>query len=157
MPCHILFLYRLFFVRDICSFIVYCQNKTSKLFKSLPGQNVLHNYYLRTTVYNKLNLYFLSDFSDVTRSDCGNPWAMVSSICQVIYLFLQLFMIFKFSNVIVNRSKRLARLAFMHCIASAICFWISAIINETMDNILKTAFDNVRDNFTSANAFSRGK
>ena len=120
--------------------------------------NMQHNYYLETTIYYEIKLlFFSSDFSDVTGSECGNPWAMVSSICQVIYLFLQLFMIFKFSNVIVNRSKRLARLAFMHCIASAICFWISAIINETMDNILKTAFDNVRDNFTNANSFSRGK
>ena len=29
----------------------------------------------------------------------------------------------------------------MHCIASAILFWISAIINETMDNILQSAYD----------------
>ena len=66
---------------------------------------------------------------------------MVNSVFQTLYVFLQLFMIFKFSNVIVNRSKRLARLAFMHCIASAILFWISAIINETMDNILQSAYD----------------
>ena len=118
--------------------------------------NMQHNYYLETTIYYEIKLlFFSSDFSDVTGSECGNPWAMVSSICQVIYLFLQLFMIFKFSNVIVNRSKRLARLAFMHCIASAICFWISAIINETMDNILNSAFR--ADNSTNVDSFSRGK
>ena len=74
-------------------------------------------------------------------SECGHAAAMVNSVFQTLYVFLQLFMIFKFSNVIVNRSKRLARLAFMHCIASAILFWISAIINETMDNILQSAYD----------------
>ena len=98
---------------------------------------------------------FSIGFSNVTASECYNEAAMVSSVCQIIYLFLQLFMIFKFSNVIVNRSKRLARLAFMHCIASAICFWISAIINETMDNIFISAFRS--DNSTDADSFSRGK
>lgn len=42
---------------------------------------------------------------------------------------------FKYSNVIVNRKKELARFAFMHCIASSIVFWVSCIINEIMDEL----------------------
>ena len=49
-------------------------------------------------------------------------------------------MIFKYSNVIVNRSKKLARVAFMHCIASDACIWISTIISETMEYILFDAY-----------------
>ena len=48
-------------------------------------------------------------------------------------------MIFKFSNVIVNRSKRLARFAFMHCITSSLCFWVSTIVSETVDSVVKDA------------------
>ena len=67
---------------------------------------------------------------------CGNPLIMVNSLMQAIYVFLQLWMIFQYSNVIVNRSKRIARVAFMHCIASSLCFWIHTIINETVDSVV---------------------
>ena len=69
---------------------------------------------------------------------------LINSILHSLYVFLQLFMIFKFSNVIVNRSKRLARFAFMHCITSSLCFWISTIINETVDSVVKDAISSTK-------------
>ena len=48
-------------------------------------------------------------------------------------------MVFKYSNILVNRSKRLAKFAFMHCLATDICLWISTIIGETMDYLLELA------------------
>ena len=51
-------------------------------------------------------------------------------------------MIVQYSNVIVNRKKRLSRLAFMHGLASSLCFWVSSIFRETMDSIVKEALDN---------------
>ena len=69
---------------------------------------------------------------------CWNEWTIMEAILEIIYVFLQLCVIFKFSNVIVNRSKRLARLAFMHCIATSICSWIGAIIMETFSNEIDT-------------------
>ena len=60
-------------------------------------------------------------------------------------MFLQLIMIFKFHNVIVNRSKRLARVAFMHCIASSLCFWIGNIIMETFDVEIQDLINNNED------------
>ena len=65
---------------------------------------------------------------------------MAAGISQMIFVFLQMFMVFKYSNVIVNRSKRLAKIAFMHCFSTDICIWISTIINETLDYILLDAY-----------------
>ena len=69
---------------------------------------------------------------------CWNEWTIMEAILEIIYVFLQLCVIFKFSNVIVNRHKRLARLAFMHCIATSLCSWIGAIIMETFTNEIDT-------------------
>ena len=69
---------------------------------------------------------------------CWSIWPIISAIFEIIYVFLQLCVIFKFSNVIVNRHKRLARLAFMHCIATSLCSWIGAIIMETFNNEINT-------------------
>ena len=67
----------------------------------------------------------------------------------------------------MNRSKALARFAFMHCIASSLCFWINAIALETLDSIVnKTYFaskdscddvdDSEADNHTVWNDLRRG-
>lgn len=68
---------------------------------------------------------------------CGQPVNLVYSLFQALYVFLQLYMIFKYSNVIVNRSKKLARIAFIHCLASSLCFWIYTIFHETVDYIVE--------------------
>ena len=86
-----------------------------------------------------------SESSEQFDYECSNPVAMVTSVTQAIFVFLQLFMIFKFSNVIVNRKKRLARICFMHCISSSVCFWISAIISETVDSMIGGLVTNSTD------------
>ena len=44
--------------------------------------------------------------------ECGSPAKLVFQVVQPFYVLLQLYMLFKFSNVIVNRSKGMARFAF---------------------------------------------
>ena len=66
-------------------------------------------------------------------------------------------MIFKYSNTIVNRYKRLANIGFMHCIASDLCIWIYTILSETMDYHLNTAFDELKQKYSVANPNNRGK
>jgi hypothetical protein len=66
-------------------------------------------------------------------------------------------MIFKYSNVIVNRYKRLASIGFMHCIASDLCIWMYAIISETMDYHLNMAFDKINQTYSQANPNNSGK
>ena len=69
----------------------------------------------------------------------------MGDILQSLFVILQLFMIFKYSNVIVNRSKRLAKVAFMHCIVSSLCFWLNGIINETRQSLVNHAISHHSD------------
>ena len=45
-----------------------------------------------------------------------------------------------FKQVIINRSKGLARFGLMHNVMSSLCFWIYAIINETLESIADKKF-----------------
>ena len=83
--------------------------------------------------------------------------AVVERFVQCVYATVQLYMIFKYSNVIVNRYKRLANIGFMHCIASDLCIWMYTIISETMDYHLNTAFDKINQTYSLANLNNSGK
>ncbi|GFG38718.1 hypothetical protein Cfor_00329, partial [Coptotermes formosanus] len=67
--------------------------------------------------------------------DCASIATLLLDVLYPVYSFLQLFFIFKYSNVIINRCKVLARFALMHCIASSLCFWIWTILRETLDSL----------------------
>ncbi|XP_021939628.1 uncharacterized protein LOC110839581 [Zootermopsis nevadensis] len=67
--------------------------------------------------------------------NCASIATLLLDVLYPVYSFLQLFFIFKYSNVIINRCKELARFALMHCIASSLCFWIWTILRETLDSL----------------------
>ncbi|KAJ0179283.1 hypothetical protein K1T71_004995 [Dendrolimus kikuchii] len=69
---------------------------------------------------------------DVNNSECVDFAQVVLDIMFPCYCFLQLYFIFKYSNVIILRGQVLARFAFMHMIGSSLCFWILAIVRETI-------------------------
>ncbi|XP_034246845.1 proton channel OtopLc-like [Thrips palmi] len=66
---------------------------------------------------------------------CASPATLVLDVLYPVYSFLQLFFIFKYSNVIINRCEELARFALMHCLSSSLCFWVWTILRETMDSL----------------------
>jgi hypothetical protein len=51
-------------------------------------------------------MYF---FADGDSTGCGSVAKLVFQFVQPVYVLLQLYMMFKYSNVIVNRSKGMAR------------------------------------------------
>ncbi|CAG9858622.1 unnamed protein product [Phyllotreta striolata] len=50
-----------------------------------------------------------------------------------LYSFILLYFIFKYSNLIINRNRILARLGIMHCISSSTCFWVWTIMREVLE------------------------
>ena len=84
----------------------------------------------RTTAYSGHN-------STIIDLCAGNEAVFVHDVLYPLYSFLQLYVIYKFGNVIVNKNKILARFAFMHCIGASICFWIYTIKNETLDSYIE--------------------
>nr|XP_046914587.1 proton channel OtopLc-like [Dermatophagoides farinae] len=51
---------------------------------------------------------------------------------RLIFSFYQLYFVFKYSNIIINRNKNLARFALMHLIGTSISFWFDTIIDDAI-------------------------
>ena len=71
----------------------------------------------------------------------GGEVVFAHDVLYPVFSFLQLFVIYKFGNVIVNKNKALARFAFMHCISASLCFWMYTIKNETLDSYIEKYYN----------------
>ncbi|XP_065568661.1 proton channel OtopLc-like isoform X2 [Artemia franciscana] len=69
------------------------------------------------------------------RVHCGDSLGLILAILYPVYSFYQLFIIFKYSSVIINRCKELARFATMHCLATSLFFWLYMILIETSHSL----------------------
>ncbi|XP_028177354.1 proton channel OtopLc-like isoform X1 [Ostrinia furnacalis] len=67
---------------------------------------------------------------DVDNDECVSILQVALDILAPLYSFVQLYFIFKYSNVIILKAQSLAHLALMHIIGSSLCFWVSAIVRE---------------------------
>ncbi|XP_067122611.1 proton channel OtopLc-like [Centruroides vittatus] len=65
------------------------------------------------------------------RLNCSQVTAVVLHVVRPVYSFYQLFMLFKYSNIVINRHKALARFGLMHVIATCLCFWFNTIVEDT--------------------------
>ncbi|CAH0759136.1 unnamed protein product [Diatraea saccharalis] len=68
----------------------------------------------------------------VENDDCVVIPQVVLDVLSPCYSFLQLYFIFKYSNVIILKLPGLAHITVMHIIGSSLCFWLSAIVRETV-------------------------
>ncbi|CAL4093699.1 unnamed protein product [Meganyctiphanes norvegica] len=67
--------------------------------------------------------------------DCYSLTHVIGTGIHIVYIFYQLFFLFKYSNLIINRYTAASRFGLMHCIASSICFWIFLIYYEVLHSI----------------------
>ncbi|XP_018027396.1 proton channel OtopLc isoform X2 [Hyalella azteca] len=94
-------------------------------------------------------LYLTAD--DPAFENCTCTPDVVMSVLQPIYAFYNLFFVFKYSNLIINRRKLLSRFGLMHCIAASLCFWIYTIMQETLQAIASKHYDT---DYANASAYS---
>ncbi|XP_042219154.1 proton channel OtopLc-like isoform X3 [Homarus americanus] len=89
---------------------------------------------------------------DPVFDNCTCTTDVIMSVLQPVYAFYQLFFIFKYSNLIINRRLVLSRFGIMHCIASSLCFWIYTILQETLQAIFlkKSSEKNYSSDTTTA-------
>ena len=85
-------------------------------------------------------LYMASIEDEYFKKICKNEEQLAHDIIYMLYSLLQLFFVFKYGNVIVNKNKWLARFTFMHCAASSLSFWISTVVQETLDSFVNKYF-----------------
>ena len=71
---------------------------------------------------------------------CGQIPSLAYDIVHAAFSLLQLYFIFKYGNVIVNKNRWLARFTFAHCLSSCLSFWVYTLYNETLDAIVKKFF-----------------
>lgn len=83
-------------------------------------------------------LYFFVVVADSNRSlsSCQDMPAMVAHLVTPLYSFYQLFMLFKYSNLVINRHKTLARFGLMHIIGTSVTFWFRTIIEEAFEDFV---------------------
>ncbi|KAF0307286.1 Proton channel OtopLc [Amphibalanus amphitrite] len=67
--------------------------------------------------------------------ECSDIVSIVLYSIQPIFSFYQLYITFKYSNIVINHHKTSARFGFMHCIASSLNMWVWSIIKETVDAV----------------------
>ena len=73
---------------------------------------------------------------------CAEPEIVAYDVIYMLYSLVQMYFVYKFGNVIVNRNKWLARFTFIHCLSSSLSFWINTLIEETLDALVKKYFVN---------------
>ena len=71
---------------------------------------------------------------------CGQIESLSYDFVHALFSLLQLYFIFKYGNVIVNKNRWLARFTFAHCMSSCVSFWVYTLYNETLDAIIKKYF-----------------
>merc|ERR1719158_1754697 len=100
-----------------------------------------HLIHMGLILIRKMSVYFDTESDKDMVNECiGGADVLVHDVLYPVFSFLQLYVIYKFGNVIVNKNKALARFAFMHCIGASLCFWIYTIKNETLDSLNKKLF-----------------
>ena len=85
-------------------------------------------------------LYMASIEDDYFKEICSNEEQLAHDIVYMLFSLNQLFFVFKYGNVIVNKNKWLARFTFMHCAASSLSFWVSTVVQETLDSFVNKYF-----------------
>lgn len=98
-------------------------------------------------------LYLTED--DPVFENCTCTTDVVMYVLQPVYAFYQLFFIFKYSNLIINRRKVFARFGIMHCIASSLCFWVFTILQETLQAIFMKSKSKEYDYSTSSDSYTK--
>ncbi|XP_022257317.1 uncharacterized protein LOC111089325, partial [Limulus polyphemus] len=102
-------------------------------------------------IYEGLQLGQQIVFIVNNNNECVDVAAIVLHVIIPIYSFYQLFICFKYANVIINRMKPLSRFGLMHLIATSLYFWFSTIVEDALqDYYHKTSSNGSDENETRA-------
>lgn len=88
---------------------------------------------LGTMIYNGLE--FGSYFETPHSSPCYSVLIGVNPVLQATFTFAQMYFIFTYSRLMINKFKLLARLGLMHLVATNICTWIRTLGKETLQEL----------------------
>ncbi|XP_054157255.1 proton channel OtopLc-like [Oppia nitens] len=67
---------------------------------------------------------------------CQSSVTILFLIIRLVFSFYQLFIAFKYSNIIINRFTTLARFALMHLVGTSMASWFATIMSEAIDDFV---------------------
>ena len=104
--------------------------------------NAVKHIYSMKVLFHKYRsfLSLLQSADQYVEEVCGQIPSLAYDLVHATFSLLQLYFIFKYGNVIVNKNKPLARFVFAHCMSSCLSFWVYTLYNETLDAIVKKYF-----------------
>ncbi|KAF8790530.1 proton channel OtopLc-like isoform X2 [Argiope bruennichi] len=87
-------------------------------------------------IYQGLQLgqHILTYVNEEDQTNCSNTSSVILHVLSPIYAFYQLFITFKYSNIVINRHIVLARFGLMHLIAACMCNWFGTIVEEAVED-----------------------
>ncbi|XP_053200575.1 proton channel OtopLc-like isoform X2 [Panonychus citri] len=91
---------------------------------------------LGTMIYNGLE--FGSYFEIPYTSPCYSILLGVNPVLQATFTFAQMYFIFTYSRLMINKFKLIARIGLMHLVGTNICVWIRTLGKETLQELKAT-------------------
>ncbi|XP_049268091.1 proton channel OtopLc [Rhipicephalus sanguineus] len=82
--------------------------------------------------------------------NCRDIISILLHSLRPVYSFYQLFIIFKYSNIVINRFKEVARFGVMHLIATSLHAWFSTIVDDAMSSHAHHFSEDHHDNSSNA-------
>ncbi|CAG2173663.1 unnamed protein product, partial [Oppiella nova] len=80
--------------------------------------------------------------------ECEDILRTICMSVRIVFSFYQLFIAFKYSNIIINRYPILNRFALMHLLATTLSSWFRTIISEAMDDYVDNIHNDNINNLT---------
>lgn len=88
---------------------------------------------LGSMIYNGLE--FGSYFEFGNKSPCHSIYLLINPLLQAIFTFLQMYFIFTYSRLMIRKFKLIARIGFIHLVATNVCTWIKILLKETLTTL----------------------
>ncbi|KAL1438172.1 hypothetical protein MTO96_048261 [Rhipicephalus appendiculatus] len=68
---------------------------------------------------------------------CTDVALLLVHSLRPLFSFYQLYFLFKYSNIVINRWVTLAKFGIMHCFATTLTFWFRTVVNDAYGDVLK--------------------
>ncbi|KAK8786081.1 hypothetical protein V5799_007551 [Amblyomma americanum] len=70
---------------------------------------------------------------------CTDIALLLVHTLRPLFSFYQLYFLFKYSNIVINRWLILAKFGIMHCFATTLAFWFRTIVNDAYGDVIKAS------------------
>lgn len=84
-------------------------------------------------IFNGLELGTYFEFGK--SSPCHSVFLLLNPLLQCTFTFCQMYFIFTYSRLMINKFKLIARIGLIHLVATNVCTWIKILLKETLQTL----------------------